>query len=53
MGEWLSGFAYRTGINPMAFVIAAAMVTIVAFITIALQSYKTAQANPVKALRYE
>jgi hypothetical protein len=25
----------------------------VAFITIALQSYKTAQANPVKALKYE
>jgi putative ABC transport system permease protein len=53
MGEWLAGFAYRAEINPLVFVMATLLVIIVAFVTIALQSLKTAQANPVKALRYE
>jgi len=51
--EWLAGFAYHTDINPLVFILSAAVAAAVAFITIALQSYKTAQANPVKALRYE
>lgn len=51
--EWLTGFAYRTGINPLVFIISATVVIAVAFITIALQSYKTAQANPTNMLRYE
>jgi len=51
--KWLSGFAYRAGINPLVFVISAAVVIAVAYITIALQSYRTAQANPSKMLRYE
>ena len=51
--EWLSGFAYRVGINPLVFVISAALVIAVAFITVALQSYKTAQANPATTIRYE
>lgn len=51
--EWLAGFAYRAGINPFVFVLATALVIVVAFVTITLQSLKTAQANPVLALRYE
>ena len=53
MDEWLSGFAYRVGINPLVFVVSAALVIAVAFITVALQSYKTAQANPATTIRYE
>ena len=55
MDEWLMDFAYRIIINKniWVFFVAAAIAVCVAFITIALQSYKTAQANPVKALRYE
>jgi putative ABC transport system permease protein len=53
MNQWLSGFAYRLGINPLIFVISAVIVIAVAFITIALQSYKTAQRNPAHTLRYE
>lgn len=49
--EWLTGFAYRAGINPLIFVIAAVVAAIVAFVTVALQSYKTASADPVDALR--
>jgi len=53
MDEWLTGFAYRTGINPLIFLLSAVVAAVVAFITVAFQSYKTAQANPVEALRYE
>jgi putative ABC transport system permease protein len=51
--EWLTGFAYRVGLNPLIFVISALMVIAVAFFTIALQSYRTAQRNPAHTLRYE
>jgi putative ABC transport system permease protein len=53
MDEWLAGFAYRTGIKPWVFLLSALVAALVAFATVALQSYKTARANPVKALRYE
>jgi putative ABC transport system permease protein len=53
MDEWLTRFAYHTGIDPWVFLLSAAVAAVVAFITVALQSYKTARANPVEALRYE
>jgi putative ABC transport system permease protein len=53
ISEWLTGFAYRVSINPLVFVISAAIVIAVAFITIALQAYKTARRNPAVTLRYE
>ncbi len=51
--EWLTGFAYRVGIDPLVFVVSALVVLAVAFITVALQSYRTAQANPAQMMRYE
>ncbi|MBN1568163.1 MAG: ABC transporter permease [Acidobacteria bacterium] len=51
--EWMAGFAYRVGIQLWVFLVSAAVVIAVAFITIALQSYKTAQTNPAQTLRYE
>jgi putative ABC transport system permease protein len=51
--EWLTGFAYHPSINPLVFVLSAAIAMAVAFGTVALQSYKTAQSNPVETLRYE
>ena len=53
MDEWLTGFAYRTEISPLVFLMSAAAAAAVAFTTMALQSYNTARANPVQALRYE
>ena len=55
MDEWLMDFAYRININKdlWVFLLSAAAAAFVAFITIALQSFKTARANPVKALHYE
>jgi putative ABC transport system permease protein len=51
--DWLAGFAYRVGINPAVFLVSTAAVMIVAFMTVALQSYKTAQTKPARTLRYE
>ncbi len=53
MDEWLTGFAYHTNIDLWVFLVSAAVAAGVAFVTIALQSYKTAHEDPVKALRYE
>jgi len=50
--EWLNGFAYKTGINPLVFVLSAAAAAAIAFATVALQSFKTASADPVEALRF-
>ena len=53
MQEWFNGFAYRIGVNPVIFIISTIIAVAVAYTTIALQSYKTAQSNPVNALRHE
>ncbi len=52
---WLIDFSYRINLNMnlWVFLVSAAVAAAVAFITVALQSYKTAQANPINALRYE
>lgn len=52
MDQWLSGFAYRAGINPLIFLLAGAVAALIAFTTVALQSFKTASADPVHALRH-
>jgi len=55
MDEWLTGFAYRININVnlWVFLVSAVVAAAVAFITVASQSFKTAQSNPIHALRYE
>jgi putative ABC transport system permease protein len=52
MDEWLTNFAYRAGINPLLFMVAAVAAAAVAFGTVAAQSLKTARADPVEALRH-
>ena len=49
--QWLANFAYRAAINPLLFVIAALIAAIIAFTTVALQTYKVASSDPVDALR--
>jgi putative ABC transport system permease protein len=49
--EWLAGFAYRAGVNPLIFVLAAMMASVLAFLTVALQAWRTASSNPVDSLR--
>jgi putative ABC transport system permease protein len=50
--EWLTSFAYRDSINPLIFLLATVVAATVAFVTVALQSWKTASADPVEALRH-
>lgn len=57
INSWLQRFAYRLEPNLLQallpYGIAILAVAVVALATVALQSMKTAQANPVDALRYE
>jgi putative ABC transport system permease protein len=53
INEWLSSFAYRAGVDPLAFVIATLAALAIAYVTIALQSYKAARGDPAQALHYE
>jgi len=53
MKAWLENFAFRTSINPLVFVAAALAGLGIAYLTVALQSWKAAGAHPVHALRYE
>jgi putative ABC transport system permease protein len=53
MERWLSSFAYRVGLNPLWFLLAAAAALGVAYVTVALQALRAARSNPIKSLRYE
>ncbi|WP_291199591.1 ABC transporter permease [Dyadobacter sp.] len=53
MDRWLENFAYRTDIYWWVFVIAAALSTVIAFVTVSFQSIRAAIMNPVKSLRSE
>lgn len=51
--SWLSGFAYRTSITICPFLLATTISIIITIITVSLQAYKTANAKPIDALKYE
>ena len=53
MDEWLTRFAYKIDIELWVFFVSAAVVALLAFMAVAAQAYRAAQADPVKALRYE
>lgn len=53
MNGWLSNYAYRISINPFVFLLVAAAVAIIAWITISLNASRTALKNPVTSLRSE
>ncbi len=51
--RWLEGFAYRTEIRVVTFVLSAVSVFAIGYATIAYQSIKAALLNPVDAIRSE
>lgn len=56
VNKWLQNFYYRidvVGTNLLLFVFAAVLALAIAFATMAMQSFRAAQSNPVSALRYE
>ncbi len=53
MNRWLQSFAYRTGIDPLIFVLSAVLALSIALFTVSYQAIRAALSNPVDALRYE
>ena len=53
MNNWLQSFAYRTSIGPGIFVLAILFALIITFLTVSVQSLKTAITNPIDSLRDE
>lgn len=53
MDKWLQNFVYRTALSWWIFAVAGLLALIIALITVSLQSWKAANGNPVKSLRYE
>jgi putative ABC transport system permease protein len=53
IGRWLETFAYHTSISPMLYIVAVLITLLVTVITVTVQAYRAAVADPVKALRYE
>jgi len=53
MRKWLAGFAYHIDLNIIAFIVSGALALIIALLTVSVQTFKAATANPVDSLRYE
>jgi putative ABC transport system permease protein len=51
--KWLADYAYKIDLSVWMFAAAGAMAVGIAFITVAAQAWRAAQANPVNALRSE
>ena len=49
--QWLQSFAFRIEITPLLFVKAGLLITIIALVTVGIQSYRATRANPVEALK--
>lgn len=50
---WLESFAYRININLLVFVLGGILALAIGLLTISYHTFRSARANPVKALRYE
>ena len=50
---WLDNYPYHININFLIFVVAALLVLLIAFLTVSYHTFKTAQLNPAKTLKYE
>lgn len=51
--KWLQGFAYRISISPLIFILSLLGLLLVTLMTVSYEIWKSARANPVKALRTE
>lgn len=51
--DWLQGFQYRIDLSVLYFISAGAAALLIACLTVAGHAFKTAQANPVLALKHE
>lgn len=54
MGQhWLEGFAVRTSVSPLLFVVSFLLITLITLLTVTYQSWKNANENPVNSIKTE
>jgi putative ABC transport system permease protein len=53
MSNWLKGYAYRTTLDPVLFVLALALALAIAVLTVSFQALRAAVASPSESLKYE
>ena len=53
LSKWLNGFEYKTTLSWWIFIISGAFALLLGLLTISWHTYKVANLNPAKALRYE
>ncbi len=53
VSKWLSNYDFRVSISILPFAIALMLSLVIAILTVSLQSFKVAKANPIDALKYE
>lgn len=51
--HWMGNFAFRVGVSPLSFILAAFLAAVAASVALSYQAVRTALANPVDSLRYE
>lgn len=53
LNGWLNNYPYHVSINFLFFGVAALIVLLIAFLTVSFHTFKTAQLDPAKTLKYE
>ncbi|MEO6303677.1 MAG: ABC transporter permease [Bacteroidia bacterium] len=53
LNKWLQNYAFKASITGWLFILPGLLILIIAIVTISTQTYKAANANPVKSLRTE
>ena len=53
MKKWLENFAYRTSLSVFLFIFSALIALLIALLTVIFYSYRAANIDPAKALKYE
>ena len=51
--HWLEGFAVRTAISPLLFVVSFLLIALITMLTVTYQSWKNANENPVNSIKTE
>ena len=51
--HWLEGFAVRTAISPLLFMVSFLLITLITMLTVTYQSWKNANENPINSIKTE
>ena len=50
---WLQNYAYAVIISPWVFILASLLLTIIVLLIVSISTYKFANRNPIKSIKYE